>query len=680
MSPHRPDGPLDDAAGTAGAPSSAAWLPHGAAGDPDGAAPADLAARRRDDGAEASLAAAVGALDLCLAIVQPTGVIGYASGALGRMLGGGRGRLAHRPLVEAIPGLAAREPAERLRRTLATGEGCTLRVQHGAGPERRTLGLRASRTEDGRLALELWDATEVARREQLNDRVLEGIDEALVAVDSAWLVTYWNSAAERLTHVGRRTVLGRPLWELWPALRGTMVEQALRATMDDRQPRELSQWHDRPRLGGRVLDLRSFPVHDSGVLVFFTESSGRLRTQRMLAATVEENSLLLEMAARLADTPDSATLLTVLCEIAVRECGARGAGVGAVLGDEVEVLATSGAGLRDCGTVLPLAGSLVARVVTSRRLARWQSEGTMATAAQRISAAGQVGEAMAAPLIAHDQVMGVLIVVRGPADPAFVEREERRLLLVAEHAALALWKSRLLEQTLAASEARSNFLATMSHELRTPLTALTGYGELLADEILGPLAAGPMEMVERMRSVTHDLTNMVDELLTFSSLEAGREQLRVGEVASGDLLQAAVAVVEPLARQKGLAVWTHVPLDAPSLVTDPDKVRQVLVNLAGNAVKFTDRGEVSFSLESDAAEVRFLIRDTGPGIPADGQERIFQPFAQLDSGLTRRHGGTGLGLYIASRLAGILGGRIELASRQGVGSTFALVLPRQRGR
>lgn len=676
MSRQRHDRPADDAT-VAGSRPAAARGPHGV--DPAGTTPADLPPRRRDGNAEASLAAAVGALGLCLAIVQPGGTIGYASDALGRLLGVGRGRLARRPLREAIPALATGEPAKLLRRTLATGEGCALRFEHEAAPERRTLGLRASRTPDGQLAIEMWDATETARREQLNDRVLEGIDEALVAVDSAWCVTCWNAAAERLTHVGRKTVLGRPLWELWPALRGTMVEDALRATMDDRQPRELLQWHDRPRLGGRVLDLRSVPVHDSGVLVFFTESSGRLRAQRMLAATVEENSLLLEMAAHLADTPDSATLLRVLCEIALRECGAMGAGVAAVLGDEAEVLATVGDGLRDCGTVLPLAGSLAARVVTDRRLARWQAEDTTATAAQRMSVAGQVGEAMAAPLIAHDQVMGVLLVVRAPSSPPFAERDERRLALVADHAALALWKSRLLEQALAASEARSNFLATMSHELRTPLTALTGYGELLADQIVGPLGEGPMEMVERMRSVTHDLTDMVDELLTFSSLEAGREQLHLGEVASGDLLHAAVAVVEPLARQKGLAVRTHVPADAPSLLTDPDKVRQVLVNLAGNAVKFTDVGEVSFDVESDPTEVRFLIRDTGPGIPADGQERIFQPFTQLEGGLTRRHGGTGLGLYIASRLAGILGGRIELASRPGSGSTFALVLPRRRG-
>src|SRR5690606_20666745 len=242
-----------------------------------------------------------------------------------------------------------------------------------------------------------------------------------------------------------------------------------------------------------------------------------------------------------------------------------------------------------------------------------------------------------------------------------------------------LWKSRLLEQALAASEARSNFLATMSHELRTPLTALTGYGELLADEIVGPLGEGQLEMVERMRSVTHELAGMVDELLTFSSLEAGRERLRRCMVDSGDLLHAAVAMVEPLARQKGLRVCTSVPASAPALYTDPEKVRQVLVNLAGNAVKFTDHGEVSFSVDCDGAEIRFLVRDTGPGIPPGGQERIFQPFTQLDGGLTRRHGGTGLGLYIASRLAGLLGGRIELASRPGEGSSFALVLPRDAG-
>ena len=151
--------------------------------------------------------------------------------------------------------------------------------------------------------------------------------------------------------------------------------------------------------------------------------------------------------------------------------------------------------------------------------------------------------------------------------------------------------------------------------------------------------------------------------------------MRTGEVASSDLLQAAVAVIEPAARQKGLAVIVRLPASPPRITTDPEKVRQILGNLAGNAVKFTAEGSVTLYIAQHPGELRFGVQDTGIGIPPGAEARIFQPFTQLDAGLTRRYGGTGLGLYISTRLAMLLGGRIEVRSVLGEGSTFELVLP-----
>lgn len=234
----------------------------------------------------------------------------------------------------------------------------------------------------------------------------------------------------------------------------------------------------------------------------------------------------------------------------------------------------------------------------------------------------------------------------------------------------------LLEQAQVASQAKSVFLATISHELRTPLTALTGYGELLADEIVGPLSHSQHEVLERMRSVTHHLTAMIDELLAYTRLEGGRETVNANEVVADELIQSTIAVVEPLARAKGLAVDVDVPATVPRLVTDADKVRQILVNLAGNAVKFTETGCITVGVRQDVTTVCFFVRDTGSGITPEDQSRLFQPFTQLDSGLTRRHGGTGLGLYISRRLAALLGGRLECASVMGEGSVFSLIFER----
>src|SRR5205085_820887 len=251
--------------------------------------------------------------------------------------------------------------------------------------------------------------------------------------------------------------------------------------------------------------------------------------------------------------------------------------------------------------------------------------------------------------------------------------------------ALAMWRAKLLEHSRAADRAKGRFLATISHELRTPLTALTGYEELLADEVMGPLTEPQTDVLERMRSVTHHLKVMIEEVLAFSTIEAGREVVRPTEFLADDLVRAAAAIVEPLARQKHLVLACDLPADPIRLTSDIDKVRQILVNLAGNAVKFTEYGEVRIGLievhssgdteGEERREVRITVTDTGTGIAPEDARRLFRPFSQIDAGLTRRHGGTGLGLYISQRLAQLLGGRIDVQSAIGAGSTFTLAIP-----
>jgi signal transduction histidine kinase len=272
-------------------------------------------------------------------------------------------------------------------------------------------------------------------------------------------------------------------------------------------------------------------------------------------------------------------------------------------------------------------------------------------------------------------MLGVLAVSRADGEPPFTDADEARLRVVADHASLALHKARLIEAAQEANDTKSAFLATVSHELRTPLTALTGYGELLADEILGPLTAQQADVVERMRVVTHQLTAMIEEILTFSALEAGREVVRPTAVALAEVVHAVAAVVEPIAEQKGLAFTAALPPAPPPLTTDGDKLRQILVNLCGNGVKFTPAGSVTLTVEASGGLVCCAVRDTGVGIAAGDLPRLFHPFTQLDQGLTRRYGGTGLGLYISQGLARLLGGRIDVTSMPGVGSTFTLTLP-----
>jgi signal transduction histidine kinase len=323
--------------------------------------------------------------------------------------------------------------------------------------------------------------------------------------------------------------------------------------------------------------------------------------------------------------------------------------------------------------MFPVVDSLAGNALRSRSLIVEHDDPSLACAFLEPTA--HVGAVTVAPLIAAEQPVGLLCAWHRDDGTTFSQRDRQRLRTIADHAAVVLVKARLLEEAQAATHAKGVFLATISHELRTPLTALTGYGELLADEILGPLSPHQLDMVDRMRTVTHQLAVMVDELLTFSTLESGRESVHPADASLREIVDSVVTVIEPLARQKDLELGVAVPERLPTLFTDGEKVRQILVNLVGNAVKFTDTGRVDVAVARQNGEVRVDVRDTGIGIADFDRARLFQPFTQLDSGLTRRHGGTGLGLYNSSRLAQLLGGRIDVASAPGVGSTFSLVIP-----
>lgn len=226
-----------------------------------------------------------------------------------------------------------------------------------------------------------------------------------------------------------------------------------------------------------------------------------------------------------------------------------------------------------------------------------------------------------------------------------------------------------------ASRAKSNFIATMSHELRTPLNAVLGHLQLLEMEIHGPVTEAQIRALGRIGTASRHLRGLIDEVLSFARLEAGKVEVQTSEVDLTSLAVEVAAMIEPLALEKDLA-FTAPPPDAPEIVvTDPDKVRQILINLAGNAVKFTDGGEVGISVRRHDAEVEIRVSDTGSGISAEDEARLFRPFEQLESGLARSHGGTGLGLYLSGEYARVIGGRIEVETEPGRGSVFSLFIP-----
>jgi len=234
-----------------------------------------------------------------------------------------------------------------------------------------------------------------------------------------------------------------------------------------------------------------------------------------------------------------------------------------------------------------------------------------------------------------------------------------------------------VEAAEAANAAKSSFFTAMSHELRTPIGAVAGYADLLATGVFGPIGEQQLDPLLRIKSVTSHLQSIVNEILALARVSAHREEVELCEVDAVALAEEALVAVEPLAAQKGLEVRRRFSSTPLRLHTDNVKVRQILINLLGNAIKFTERGsiELEVALTNEGRHVAYVVSDTGPGIARNDLSRIFEPFTRVTS-RGSPNPGSGIGLALSRELARLLGGDITVTSDVGQGSRFTAVLPR----
>jgi signal transduction histidine kinase len=286
------------------------------------------------------------------------------------------------------------------------------------------------------------------------------------------------------------------------------------------------------------------------------------------------------------------------------------------------------------------------------------------------------------PLLREDKAIGCLLLRRKVVRP-FDGKQIALLETFADQAVIAIENTRLFEEVQArtrelaktvedleiASQHKNQFVANMSHELRTPLAAILGYAELIQEGFYEPQGPKSLDALNRIRSNGKHLLGLINTVLDIAKIESGQFTLNMTEYAIESVVETVRAATESLAQNKKLALTTSVDKSLPIGLGDEQRLTQVLLNLVGNAIKFTDAGEVRVTAKSVNGNFAVSVADTGPGIPEQEQTRIFEHFHQVDSSLTKAKGGTGLGLAIAKQIVEMHGGRIWVESTLGNGST-----------
>jgi PAS domain S-box-containing protein len=516
-----------------------------------------------------------------------------------------------------------------------------------------------------------------ARAQAVLDATLEGI----VTIDEHGTIESFNPAAERLFGWPASEVVSRNVRMLMPEPHRTQHDGYLAHYAETGERRVIGIGRE---VEGLHRDGSTFPL-DLGISEvslgkrrIFTATlrdlTERRRAERAQRDEAEVATALALAGGELLLALMHPTLLEGLCRLCDR----------LLSGDAAMVLARTpgeegfseigrwGAATEEAGAprTLELRGEALSRLLASFAQRDVVEIGPEGDAPLRRS--GRTGLCLA--LRRGREISGVLLASRPTECGPFTAVEHRIADGFAKLASVALEHARLLRELDAANRIKSDFVATISHELRTPLHVVLGYTELLLEGELGELSGPQRDALVRVDRQSRTLAELVSQTLDLSRLERQSLPVELRTVTVEELIHEVVEETREQ-RQPGVAVEWSVDPDLPPLETDVLKVRVVLRNVLGNALKFTDAGRVSISAHAATGGVDLVVADTGIGIAPDLLQAIFEPFRQLESSFTRKHGGAGLGLYVSRRFLDLLGGRIEATSEPGRGSTFRIFLP-----
>ena len=406
---------------------------------------------------------------------------------------------------------------------------------------------------------------------------------------------------------------------------------------------------------------------------------------RELTESLEQQTATADILRVISQSPtDVQPVLDVVAEAARRFCGATDAVI--VLRDGDDVFGAAHAGPLRSAVRHPLnRASIAGRALSDGVTVHIPDYGQLDPAeyAQGIELSQRLGfrAAVAAPMLRDDVTIGAVLLRRVEAG-AFTPRQIELVETFAAQAVIAIENVRLFteiqeksRQLEIASQHKSQFLANMSHELRTPLNAIIGYTEMMADGLYGEVGEKAAGVLERVQNNGRHLLGLINDVLDLSKIEAGQLSLTVEPYSVTDMVATVLSATESLARTKGIGLGSAVAPGLPTGTGDARRLTQVLLNLVGNAIKFTDQGSVEVRATQAGDRFELSVVDSGLGIAPADQARVFEEFQQVDNTSTRKKGGTGLGLSISRKIVELHGGRISVESEVGKGSTFKVSVP-----